>query len=73
MMLYLFVQRNGNHECHGVEIPQDELPDIFVGFQTMLTQAGYGLSSSSEYTAQLLNGAKSGMESGKMPEVPKTE
>lgn len=61
MKLYLFVERSGNHELHEVEVEQANLPPEFVAKQTELTNAGYNLSDSSAYTAQLLNGAKAGM------------
>lgn len=59
MMLYLFVESNGNHELRGVEVA--ELPPEVVAKQTELTNDGYNLSDSSKYTEQLLNGAKNGM------------
>lgn len=59
MILSFFVKQNGNCELRSVECAV--VPEELVALQTELTGAGFELSDSSEYTAQLLNGAKSGM------------
>ncbi len=63
MMAYLFVKRGGNCELHGVECA--EFPPELLKLQTELSQAGYEPATSSEYEAQLLEGAKAvGEDSG---------
>lgn len=61
MMLYFFVKKEGNAELHGVEVEQDKLPEAFVAKQTELSQAGYELSDSAEYTSQIIRGGQAGM------------
>lgn len=82
MMLYLCAKKEGNVQLFGVKV--DELPASVVAKQTELTEGGYELADSSEYTSQLLKGAQAGqpgqedkvpevnVEEGKMPEQPAT-
>lgn len=59
MMLYFFVKRGENCEMHGVDCA--EIPQEVQSMSTELQNAGAVSIESSEYEAQLLNGAKAGM------------